>query len=103
MFEFFSTILNRGVLLYYRCYNCGEFANHIAAKCQLGPQPKRCHNCKSEDHLIAACPTRTERQQQYQRPPGEQKPPEQQNGEGPSSSRDTSGAISDGTPQTQLE
>lgn len=39
-----------------RCYNCGEFSNHIAAKCSLGPQPKRCHNCKSEDHLIAECP-----------------------------------------------
>lgn len=45
-----------------RCYNCGEFANHIAAKCGLGPQPKRCHNCKSEDHLIADCPNRTEQQ-----------------------------------------
>ncbi|XP_056634803.1 protein lin-28 homolog [Diorhabda carinulata] len=44
-----------------RCYNCGEFANHIASKCQLGPQPKRCHNCKSEDHLIADCPTKAER------------------------------------------
>lgn len=39
-----------------RCYNCGELANHIAAKCVLGPQPKRCHLCKSEDHLIADCP-----------------------------------------------
>ncbi|XP_014292500.1 protein lin-28 homolog, partial [Halyomorpha halys] len=44
-----------------RCYNCGEFANHIAAKCSLGPQPKRCHSCKSEDHLIADCPTRKPR------------------------------------------
>lgn len=44
-----------------RCYNCGEFANHIAAKCSMGPQPKRCHNCKSEDHLIADCPTRVDR------------------------------------------
>ncbi|XP_054724389.1 protein lin-28 homolog [Uloborus diversus] len=41
-----------------RCYNCGEFANHIAAKCSLGPQPKRCHHCKSSDHLIADCPQR---------------------------------------------
>ncbi|KAF8781958.1 Protein lin-28 like protein [Argiope bruennichi] len=41
-----------------RCYNCGEFANHIAAKCNLGPQPKRCHSCKSDDHLIADCPSR---------------------------------------------
>lgn len=86
----------------FRCYNCGEFANHIAAKCQLGPQPKRCHNCKSEDHLIAACPTRSERQQQYQKPI-EQRPTERQNGEGPSSSRDTSGATSDSTPHTQGE
>lgn len=45
---------------FFRCYNCGEFANHIAAKCTLGPQPKRCHNCKSEDHLIADCPLKTE-------------------------------------------
>ncbi|GFR08887.1 protein lin-28 homolog [Trichonephila clavipes] len=43
-----------------RCYNCGEFANHIAAKCSMGPQPKRCHNCKSVDHLIADCPNRQE-------------------------------------------
>ncbi|XP_037961473.2 protein lin-28 homolog isoform X1 [Plutella xylostella] len=44
-----------------RCYNCGEFANHIAAKCAIGPQPKRCHNCKSEDHLIADCPVKEEK------------------------------------------
>ncbi|XP_044763874.1 protein lin-28 homolog [Coccinella septempunctata] len=42
------------------CYNCGQFANHIAEKCSLGPQPKRCHNCRSEDHLIADCPSKTE-------------------------------------------
>ncbi|XP_059612643.1 protein lin-28 homolog [Phlebotomus argentipes] len=42
-----------------RCYNCGEFANHIAAKCQLGPQPKKCHHCKSEEHLIADCPDKS--------------------------------------------
>uniref|UniRef100_A0A182WBS3 CSD domain-containing protein n=1 Tax=Anopheles minimus TaxID=112268 RepID=A0A182WBS3_9DIPT len=41
-----------------RCYNCGEFSNHIASKCALGPLPKRCHNCRSEDHLIADCPTK---------------------------------------------
>ncbi|XP_021003577.1 protein lin-28 homolog isoform X2 [Parasteatoda tepidariorum] len=43
-----------------RCYNCGEFANHIAAKCSMGPQPKRCHHCKSVDHLIADCPSKEE-------------------------------------------
>ena len=40
-----------------RCYNCGEFANHLASQCNKGPLPKRCHNCKSEDHLIEDCPT----------------------------------------------
>lgn len=49
-----------------RCYNCGEFANHIAAKCTLGPQPKRCHHCKSADHLIADCPLREERKSAQQ-------------------------------------
>ncbi|XP_077541339.1 protein lin-28 homolog isoform X4 [Haemaphysalis longicornis] len=44
-----------------RCYNCGEFANHIAAKCTMGPQPKRCHQCKSADHLIADCPLREDK------------------------------------------
>ncbi|RWS31344.1 uncharacterized protein B4U80_07004 [Leptotrombidium deliense] len=44
-----------------RCYNCGEFANHIAAKCNLGPQPKKCHHCKAVDHLIAVCPLREEK------------------------------------------
>lgn len=48
-------------LFFYRCYNCGEFANHLAAKCTLGPQPKRCHHCKSADHLIADCPLREEK------------------------------------------
>lgn len=42
--------------VYIRCYNCGDFANHIAAKCTLGPMPKRCHSCKASDHLIADCP-----------------------------------------------
>ncbi|KAL3243565.1 hypothetical protein MRX96_020162 [Rhipicephalus microplus] len=44
-----------------RCYNCGEFANHIAAKCTMGPQPKRCHQCKSTEHLIADCPQREDK------------------------------------------
>ncbi|XP_064488245.1 protein lin-28 homolog isoform X2 [Ornithodoros turicata] len=47
-----------------RCYNCGEFANHIAAKCTLGPQPKRCHQCKSSEHLIAGCPQRQDKKEQ---------------------------------------
>lgn len=43
-------------IVFYRCYNCGDFANHIAAKCTMGPLPKRCHSCKASDHLIADCP-----------------------------------------------
>ncbi|KAG4073673.1 hypothetical protein HA402_000897 [Bradysia odoriphaga] len=62
-----------------RCYNCGEFKNHVgkcgnkickclrltifclylASKCVEPPQPKRCHNCKSDEHLVADCPTKT--------------------------------------------
>ena len=41
-----------------RCYNCGDFGTHVAAKCSQGPQPKKCHHCKSADHLIAECPKR---------------------------------------------
>ncbi|KAL8600129.1 hypothetical protein ACOMHN_060081 [Nucella lapillus] len=41
-----------------KCYNCGDFANHLAAKCPHGPLPKRCHQCKSTGHLIADCPLR---------------------------------------------
>ncbi|XP_052088853.1 protein lin-28 homolog isoform X2 [Mytilus californianus] len=41
-----------------RCYNCGDFGNHIASKCPHGPLPKRCHSCKSTEHLIADCPLR---------------------------------------------
>ncbi|XP_070188967.1 protein lin-28 homolog [Littorina saxatilis] len=51
-----------------RCYNCGDFANHIAAKCPHGPLPKRCHQCKSTDHLIADCPLRDQLPLQARRP-----------------------------------
>jgi len=47
-----------------RCYNCGEFASHIASKCGMGPLPKRCHQCKSHEHLIADCPIRPEKPSQ---------------------------------------
>ena len=57
-------------LYYSRCYNCGEFANHIAAKCNLGPQPKRCHHCKASDHLIADCTKLIEKRNKKQ-PNGE--------------------------------
>nr|CAH0106378.1 unnamed protein product [Daphnia galeata] len=41
-----------------RCYNCGVVGSHIAPKCTVGPQPKRCHQCKSEEHLISDCPSK---------------------------------------------
>ncbi|XP_055627353.1 protein lin-28 homolog [Toxorhynchites rutilus septentrionalis] len=41
-----------------RCYNCGEFSDHISQTCSLAPLPKRCHHCKSEDHLVADCPNK---------------------------------------------
>lgn len=44
-----------------RCYNCGEFANHLAKDCAQGSQPKRCHHCKNEDHLVADCPGKAEK------------------------------------------
>ncbi|UYV73352.1 LIN28B [Cordylochernes scorpioides] len=43
-----------------RCYNCGELARHKAAHCTLGPLPKRCLRCRSPDHLIAACPFKSD-------------------------------------------
>lgn len=44
----------------YRCYNCGEYNNHLAQQCILEPQPRRCHFCKSGEHLMVDCPTKTE-------------------------------------------
>ena len=43
-----------------RCYNCGQFANHLAKDCTQGSQPKRCHHCKNENHLVADCPEKAE-------------------------------------------
>jgi len=40
-----------------RCFNCGDIGDHLAAVCPEPSLPKRCHNCKSESHLIAECPT----------------------------------------------
>lgn len=45
-----------------RCYNCGEFANHLANECtEVTKLPKRCHHCKKEDHLVADCPEKPEK------------------------------------------
>jgi len=41
-----------------RCFNCGQYGNHVAAKCRLGTLPKCCYHCHGTDHLIADCPTR---------------------------------------------
>jgi len=70
-----------------RCYNCGEFANHIAAKCPQVRQPKRCHHCKSEEHLIADCPHRPTRP-----PPG---PPSHQSDPSTSSPDAAAAAVAD--------
>lgn len=43
----------------FRCYNCGEFANHLAKDCSQGILPKRCHFCKEGDHLVAECPIKS--------------------------------------------
>lgn len=44
-----------------RCYNCGEFANHLAKDCAQGSLPKRCHHCKTEGHLVADCPDKADK------------------------------------------
>ncbi|KAG5679005.1 hypothetical protein PVAND_008614 [Polypedilum vanderplanki] len=35
-----------------RCYNCGEFANHLANECALGALPKRCHHLKLKQKIV---------------------------------------------------
>lgn len=44
----------------YRCYNCGEYSNHLAQQCLMEAQPRRCHFCKSGDHLMVDCPNKVE-------------------------------------------
>ncbi|XP_074662320.1 protein lin-28 homolog [Tubulanus polymorphus] len=45
----------------FKCYNCGEYSNHLALKCPKGPLPKSCYECLSSDHLIKDCPKREEK------------------------------------------
>jgi len=42
-----------------RCFNCGRYANHVAAKCPVGPIDKCCYHCRGTDHLFANCPNKT--------------------------------------------
>lgn len=43
----------------FRCYKCGRYGNHTAAKCKVNiPAEKSCYGCHGTDHLIATCPTR---------------------------------------------
>ena len=58
---------NRRKLKKVRCYNCGDFGNHLASNCPQAPMPKRCHNCKSSDHLIEECPTLPEAEKRLPR------------------------------------
>ena len=51
-----------------RCYNCGDFGSHLASDCPEAPMPKRCHNCKSSDHLIEDCPTLPESEKRPTKP-----------------------------------
>jgi len=39
-----------------RCFNCGEYGNHVASKCKKFPTEKVCYNCRSADHLVSECP-----------------------------------------------
>ncbi|XP_064627653.1 protein lin-28 homolog isoform X3 [Lineus longissimus] len=45
----------------FKCYNCGEYSNHLAAKCPKGPLPKSCYQCHGSDHLIKDCPKREQK------------------------------------------
>ncbi|VDK80495.1 unnamed protein product [Litomosoides sigmodontis] len=40
-----------------RCFKCGHYGNHTAAKCktQVGTE-KACYGCHAADHLVADCP-----------------------------------------------
>lgn len=54
----------------------------------MGPQPKRCHHCKSTEHLIADCPNRRKSQEESE--------------EAESSRTKTSGETSNGTDKHEV-
>lgn len=40
-----------------RCFKCGQYGNHTAAKCKsLVANEKACYGCHATDHLVANCP-----------------------------------------------
>uniref|UniRef100_A0A1I8INT1 CCHC-type domain-containing protein n=1 Tax=Macrostomum lignano TaxID=282301 RepID=A0A1I8INT1_9PLAT len=49
-----------------RCYNCGQFSDHMAADCPSGPLPKSCYQCRSMGHLVSDCPLMKQQQQPQQ-------------------------------------
>ncbi|KAF8366800.1 lin-28 [Pristionchus pacificus] len=46
-----------------RCFKCGGYGNHVAAKCRkIQTDNKVCYECRSSDHLVGNCPLRSDLQ-----------------------------------------
>ena len=47
---------NKGNVI--RCFGCGRYGNHVAAKCKAltDSEKKICYQCRSNDHLLTNCP-----------------------------------------------
>ncbi|GMT00521.1 hypothetical protein PENTCL1PPCAC_22695, partial [Pristionchus entomophagus] len=46
-----------------RCFKCGGYGNHVAAKCRkIQTDNKVCYECRSSDHLVGNCPLRADLQ-----------------------------------------
>uniref|UniRef100_A0A915PF74 CSD domain-containing protein n=1 Tax=Setaria digitata TaxID=48799 RepID=A0A915PF74_9BILA len=44
-----------------RCFKCGHYGNHTAAKCKTSVgSEKACYGCHATDHLIADCPRKVD-------------------------------------------
>ncbi|VDM28693.1 unnamed protein product [Toxocara canis] len=54
--------LGKNKASFIRCFNCGQYGKHTAAKCKAVRIDERrmkvCYACRSADHLIAQCPKR---------------------------------------------